>query len=68
MSLQRGHPSLAAARADEILDGWVFSAGRAAVDCVWRAGVKVVENGRHRGRDALRERYSKVLQRLAAAA
>jgi hypothetical protein len=33
---------------------------------VWRAGVKLVSNGQHRRRDAIRARYAKVLERLLA--
>jgi cytosine/adenosine deaminase-related metal-dependent hydrolase len=64
LSLNTAHPALAERREDEILDSWIFAAGRAVVDCVWRAGAKVVMNGRHQRRDALLARYRRTLQGL----
>jgi formimidoylglutamate deiminase len=64
VSLDAQHPALAERSGDEILDSWIFAAGRAAVDCVWRAGVKVVMNGRHHRRDALLARYRHTLREL----
>jgi formiminoglutamate deiminase len=66
VSLDAAHPTLAERREDEILDSWIFAAGRAVVDCVWRAGAKVVINGRHHRRDALLTRYRRVLKSLRA--
>ena len=64
VSLNAQHPALAERSEDEILDSWIFAAGRAVVDCVWRAGVKVVINGRHHRRDALLARYRHALREL----
>ncbi len=66
VTLRADDPALIARREDEILDGWIFSGGRAAIDCVWRAGVRVVSNGRHRERDAILRRYAKALGRVLA--
>jgi len=66
VSLTRGHPALLERRDDEILDSWIFAGGRSVIDCVWRAGVRVVSNGRHRDRDAILARYARALQRLRA--
>jgi len=66
VSLNAQHPALAERSEDEILDSWIFAAGRAVVDCVWRAGVKVVINGRHHRRDALLARYRHTLKELLA--
>ena len=63
VSLDPHHPSLAGKPAGAVLDGFVFAAGRTAIDCVWRRGERVVTGGRHRDRDRLAERY-----RLALAA
>ena len=63
-TLSPGAPALLERREDEILDSWIFAAGREAIDCVWRAGVKLVEGGRHRDRDALVQRYGQALRRL----
>src|SRR5581483_283821 len=64
VSLNAAHPALAERREDEILDSWIFAAGRAVVDCVWRAGAKVVINGRHHRRDALLTTYRGALKKL----
>jgi formimidoylglutamate deiminase len=66
VSLAATHPVLAERREDEILDSWIFSGGRAVVDCVWRAGAKVVINGRHQVRHALLTRYRRTVKGLLA--
>jgi formimidoylglutamate deiminase len=66
VSLNAQHPALAERSGDEILDSWIFASGRAVVDCVWRAGVKVVNNGRHNRRDELLARYRDTLKGLLA--
>jgi formimidoylglutamate deiminase len=68
VSLAHEHPALLGREGDEILDSWIFSGGRAVIDCVWRAGVKVVSDGRHRDRSAIVARYAPALKRLRAAA
>ena len=64
LTLRRDHPALLEHRADEILDGWIFAAGRELIDCVWRAGERVVSGGRHRDREALLKRYARALHKL----
>ena len=66
MSLASDHPALIERRHDELLDSWIFSGGRGVIDSVWRAGVKVVINGRHHRRDAIVARYSRALRSLLA--
>ena len=66
VSLDARHPALAERSGDDILDSWIFAGGRAVVDCVWRAGVKVVINGRHNRRDELLARYRDTLKGLLA--
>jgi formimidoylglutamate deiminase len=66
VTLVRQHPSLVGRGGDEILDSWVFAGDRGLIDCVWRAGVKVVSGGRHRDRDALEKRYAEALRRVLA--
>jgi formimidoylglutamate deiminase len=66
VSLACDHPALAERLEDEILDSWIFAGGRAVVDSVWRAGVKVVINGRHQRRDALLARYRRTVKSLLA--
>jgi formimidoylglutamate deiminase len=59
-------PALLERRGDEILDSWIFAGGRELIDCVWRAGERVVSGGRHRDRDALIVRYARALRTLRA--
>lgn len=66
VSLDAQHPALLERRDDDLLDSWIFAAGRAAVDSVWRAGVRVVTAGRHHRRDAILARYRRALKRLVA--
>jgi formimidoylglutamate deiminase len=66
VTLAAGHPTLLERRGDEILDSWIFAGGRDAIDCVWRAGTRLVSGGRHRDRDALAARYAAALRRLRA--
>ena len=66
VTLDARHPALIERREDEILDSWIFAAGREVIDCVWRAGEKVVSGGRHRGREALVARYGRALKALLA--
>ena len=66
VSLDGGHPALIERREDEVLDSWIFAAGRDVIDCVWRAGEKVVSGGRHRGRDAIVARYRRAMKALLA--
>ena len=66
VTLDSAHPSLAGRAGDTIIDGWIFAAGAGAIDCVWAGGNKVVENGRHRLRQAARERFNASVRRLVA--
>jgi formiminoglutamate deiminase len=52
----------AGARGDAILDSWIFVG--APIDGVWRAGRKVVAQGRHVQKDAIAARYRRTLTRL----
>lgn len=66
VSLDAGHPALIERREDEILDSWIFAAGRDVIDCVWRAGEKVVSGGRHRRRETIVTRYRRAMKALLA--
>jgi formiminoglutamate deiminase len=66
LSLDASHTALIERREDELLDSWIFAAGRDAIDCVWRAGEKVVSGGRHRQRDAIIARYRRAMKTLLA--
>lgn len=66
VSLDAEHPALIERHEDEILDSWIFAGGRPVIDCVWRAGEKVVSAGRHRERDAIVARYRRAMKALLA--
>ncbi|MDE2436656.1 MAG: formimidoylglutamate deiminase [Sphingomonadales bacterium] len=66
VSLDPDHPSLVACPPGQRLDALVFSAGKAAVEGVWRHGRKVVSQGRHHHRDAIMARYASTLKSLLA--
>ncbi|HEV7159168.1 MAG TPA: formimidoylglutamate deiminase [Caulobacteraceae bacterium] len=66
VSLDASHPALMEKRGDALLDGWIFAAGRTAVDRVWRGGIKVVEGGRHLKGEVIKARYRRTLGRLLA--
>lgn len=66
VTLDVAHPSLAGRSRDAVIDGWIFAAGSGVIDCVWAGGDKVVEGGRHRLRQAARERFNASVRRLVA--
>ncbi|MDA0963274.1 MAG: formimidoylglutamate deiminase, partial [Proteobacteria bacterium] len=47
VALDHGHPDLAAAEGDTILDAFVFARAEAAITDVWSAGRHLVTGGRH---------------------
>lgn len=66
ISLDMTHPSLTGKSCAAALDAWIFSAGRGAIDHVWRRGQAVVQGGRHVARDAIATRYKHLVGRLFA--
>ncbi|QIB36357.1 formimidoylglutamate deiminase [Ancylobacter pratisalsi] len=66
VSLDVEHPALAGRTGAAALDAWIFAAARPAVDCVWRRGDKLVENGRHRARHAVEARFRAALTKIAS--
>jgi len=42
----------------------IFAGGSRCIDGVWRAGVKLVEKGRHRARDTIAARFRAALARV----
>jgi len=67
VALDGDHPDLVGRSGDAILDAYVFAAGSRLVKDVWRAGRKVVEDGRHHARDRIVARYRVTLDRLLRA-
>jgi cytosine/adenosine deaminase-related metal-dependent hydrolase len=64
VSLDLDCPAFFGRGAESYLDSWIFSGGGRGVDCVWRRGRKVVERGRHVGRDPIVRRYRATLAKL----
>jgi formimidoylglutamate deiminase len=67
VSLKADDTALAHRRHDRWLDGWIFAGGRRTVDCVWRAGAKLVSDGRHIHREAIGRRYRQALHKVLRA-
>jgi len=66
VTLRNDHPALLERHGDELLDSWIFAGGRELIDCVFRAGERLVTDGRHRDRDALIAGYARALHKLRA--
>lgn len=66
VSLDLDHPSFAGTDDATLLDRWIFAARAGAIECVWRAGVKRVEKGRHVEADAIGTAYRSCIARLLA--
>ncbi len=64
VTLRSDHPVLLERAGNELLDSWIFAGGRELIDCVYRAGVRLVTGGRHRDREALVARYARALHEL----
>ena len=64
VALDGTHPGLLHKGADAILDSWILGAARAAVDCVWVGGRRLVQGGRHVAREPVATRYGASLRRL----
>ena len=67
VTLNTNHPSLYGRTGDLWLDAWIFAAHSGAIDTVWRAGRKLVSQGRHHAGDAIRARYKHTLDRILQA-
>jgi formiminoglutamate deiminase len=64
VTLDATHPALAQRREDTLIDSWIFATRAPIIDCVWSGGRKVVKHGRHIARQAIANRYRRVLERL----
>ena len=62
--LDANAPVLAGASEADLLDRWIFSGNTSIVRDVEVAGVRVVEDGRHRERDEIASRYREAVGRL----
>jgi len=66
ISLNLEHPALASRGADALLDAWIFASSGDLVDCVWVAGRKLVKEGRHVAREAVRGQFKQVIEALCS--
>jgi formimidoylglutamate deiminase len=66
VSLDPAHPALAGRSGDALLDSFVFAGRKDLIDGVWRAGAKLVTNGRHRRRGEIAARYRQVMENVRA--
>ncbi len=66
VTLDVDHPALVGKSGDDLIDGWLFAAGRSPVASVYAAGRRVVETGRHVAAEATTRRFRAVMQRLLA--
>ncbi|MGV1683913.1 formimidoylglutamate deiminase [Sphingopyxis sp. NJF-3] len=66
VSLDLDHPAFAGTDDATLLDRWIFAARAGSIDCVWRAGVKRVEAGRHLAAAPIAAAYRACLTRLLA--
>jgi formimidoylglutamate deiminase len=64
VSLGGESAELAGRSGDALLDSLIFAGAKNSIDGVWRAGRKVVSQGRHLARDAVVGRYRETLQRV----
>ncbi len=66
ITLDADAPILAGATRADVVDRWLFSGNRNIVREVEIGGVRVVEHGRHRDREAVAARYRAAMKRLLA--
>ncbi len=66
VTLAIDHPAFAGTDDATLLDRWIFAGGAGTIDCVWRAGVKRVEQARHVDRDAIAAAYRNSVERIVA--
>ena len=64
LALDGGHPDLDGRQGDAVLDSWIFAGDDRMVTEVWSAGRHLVQDGRHRDRDAITLGYRQALRRL----
>jgi cytosine/adenosine deaminase-related metal-dependent hydrolase len=63
-SLATDNVMFAGRTGDRLLDTFIFAGGDRHIDSVWRAGKKVVSQGRHHAREPIEARYRATLERL----
>ena len=66
VTLDADAPSIMDRDGDSVLDGLIFASARPVICDVWRAGRRVVTEGRHGHRDEIASRYRTTLKRLCS--
>ena len=66
VSLDAANIALIGRSKDALLDAWIFASRASIVDCVWVAGNKCVEGGRHRAAEGIGRRFRRTMERLLA--
>ena len=64
VTLDPMHPTLVGKAGDDLLDGWLFAAGRSPVASVYAGGRRVVEGGRHVAAERVGARFAAVMRRV----
>jgi formimidoylglutamate deiminase len=64
VTLDATHPALIARKNDAWLDGWIYAATTSPIVDVYVGGKKLVENGRHKGRNMVQEAFAQTLKRI----
>ena len=64
--LDAAHPDLAHGAVGSVLDRYAFVAGSRCVSAVYSGGIRVVDHGVHRLRDAISRRYIETMRRVTA--
>ena len=64
--LNEAHPALVGRSGDALINSWVFAGGDGIVRDVFAGGRRVVHDGRHMRREAIRRRFADTMRRLVA--
>jgi len=67
VALDDSQVDLAGRKGDVLLDSFIFVGNDRMITDVWSAGRHLVKEGRHRRKEAITKRYSKVMQELGVA-
>ncbi len=64
VSLDMTQTNLSGRKMDAILDGWIFSCQRPAIEHVWVSGTQMVKNGYHKNHEAITRAYKDLLKKI----
>lgn len=64
VSLNEEHAALSCRASDALIDAWIFASSGEVVDCVWVAGKKVVQQGRHVAREKIEREFVNVMKEM----